>query len=393
MTRIVLAILSILLFTAMPVCSQNLQALKRRHEKTIEEINYTNKLLSETDKNTKTTLNKLEVLNQQIQLRNRLLNDYNAQLSILNASIEDNRFVVECLSEDLENIRNNYSNLIRQAYRNRDGYNQLIFILSSENFNQAYKRILYTKQISNSRKQQLELIEAIKDIQQKKIADLEKRKKEQEDLLRKQKVEYSKLNSEKKQQSSYHKELQNKERELKKQLEKQRKAEESLQKEIEKIIAEEAKKAAQSGSSKVDRTLSDNFEKNKGKFPWPTTRGVITDHFGEHPHPVMKSVIIRNNGIDITTTAGEKALSIFKGTVSKVFAVPGSSLAVIVRHGQYISVYSNLKEVYVKQGDEVSTSQNIGLIQINDSGNAVLKFQIWKENTKLNPEVWISNNK
>jgi murein DD-endopeptidase MepM/ murein hydrolase activator NlpD len=204
--------------------------------------------------------------------------------------------------------------------------------------------------------------------------------------LSRQKVEFSKLRHEKEQQSEYHQRLQKKERELRDLLRQQRQVEERLQKEIERLIAEEAKRAMEK------RQLSDNFERNKGKFPWPVSQGVITDRFGEHPHPVMKNIIIRNNGIDITTSPGEQARSIFNGIVSRVFAVPGGNMAVIIRHGQFITVYSNLKEVLVKQGDQVVTSQNIGIIYSdpNEEDKTVLKFQIWKENVKLNPELWIS---
>lgn len=385
-------VFSIILLFSLHLQGQNLQELQKRREKTMEEINYTNRLLMQTDKDAKVTLNKLEVLNKQIDLRNRLLNDYDAQLRILQLSIDDNQFIVECLKEDLEKIRNVYAGLVQQAYRNRSNYNQLVFLLSSDNFNQAYKRLLYTRQLARYRQQQLTLIDAIRDIGEKKVADLNKRREEQEEVLSRQKVEFSKLRNEKEQQSEYHQRLQKKERELRDLLRQQRQVEERLQKEIERLIAEEAKRAMEKGQTPQERQLSDNFERNKGKFPWPVSQGVITDRFGEHPHPVMKNIIIRNNGIDITTSPGEQARSIFNGIVSRVFAVPGGNMAVIIRHGQFITVYSNLKEILVKQGDQVVTSQNIGIIYSdpNEEDKTVLKFQIWKENVKLNPELWIS---
>ncbi len=392
MNRFVFALLSILLVLGQ-LQAQTLQELQKRKQKTLDEINYTSRLLNETDKNARITLNKLEVLNQQIGLRGRLLNDFDEQLKILQQSIDDNQFVVDCLKEDLEKIRTSYANLIRQAYRNRSTYNQLVFLLSSADFNQAYKRMLYTRQVARYRERQLELIEVIRDIQQKKIEDLSKRRSEHLELLNRQKLEFSQLRNEKEKQFDYHKQLQKKERELKDLLRQQKQVEERLQREIDRVIDEEARRTAQKGATPQEKQLSGNFEKNKGKFPWPVSQGVITDKFGEHPHPVMKSVIIHNRGIDITTHPGEKARAIFNGTVSRVLAIPGANMAVIVRHGQYLTIYSNLKEVFVKQDDPVKTQQEIGLIYSDpgEDNKTVLKFQIRKERITMNPEEWITN--
>lgn len=380
-----------LLLVSLMSNGQSIEELKMQKEKTAKEIDYTTQLLNETGKNSKTSLNKLSVLGQQIELRHKLIDNYNSELSILDQSIVDNVEIIEILSADLEKVKSDYVSLIRQAYRNVGSANQVLFILSSESFNQAYKRILYTRQLAQHRKRQAGLIKAIQDIQVEKVEDLSKRKSEQTKVLNQKMREYSKLNQEKDKQSTYYSQLKNKEKELKKLLEKQRKAEQNLQNAIEKLIEEEAKKHKSAGT-KQDKALSDNFEKNKGNFPWPTEQGLITDRFGEHAHPVMKNIIIRNNGVDITTKPGSKARSIFNGEVSKVFFIPGSNSAVIIRHGEYISVYANLKEVYVKAGDKVKTKQDIGLIYTDqdEDDKTVLKFQIWKENVKLDPEKWIT---
>ena len=371
---------------------QGLDQLKEKKEKTRREIKYTNWLLNKTGENSKASLNKLNLLNQQIDNRNKLISDYNTQLNLLQKSIDDNEFVVNMLSEDLQKLKDDYANLIRQAYRNRGDYNELYFLLSSESFNQAYKRLLYTKQMASYRKKQSEQIEAIRDIMVKKTDELNKQKKEKEQLLQQQMQQTSQLNVEKSKQSDYYNQLQKKQRELKAHLRYQQRIEARLQKEIEKLIEEEARKAKLTAKTPEYLKLSDDFEKNRGRFPWPTEEGVITDKFGEHSHPVMKNIIIKNNGIDITTKPGEKARAIFGGTVSKVFVIPGGNSAVIVRHGEYISVYSNLKEVYVKQGDKVAIKQDLGLVYSDkdEDNKTVLKFQIWKENVKLNPEQWIA---
>jgi septal ring factor EnvC (AmiA/AmiB activator) len=372
--------------------AQTVKQLKERKEKTKKEIEYLNRLINETGENTKVTMNKLSMLNQQIELRNNLIIDYNTQLEMLQHSINDNLFMIQVMTEDLYKLRSQYDTMIKQAFRNRGNYSQLVFLLSSENFNQAYKRMLYIRQMARYRQKQSKQIEALKTILELKTSDLNNRKDEQTEVLYQQMAETSKLNLEKIKQSSYQKQLQKREKELKRNLNEQQKLEEKLQKEIERLIAQEVKKSKTTPTTPEEKLTSDNFEKNKGRFPWPTESGIITDKFGEHAHSVMKQIIIKNDGIDITTNPGEKARSIFNGTVSKVFALPGGNTAVIIRHGEYITVYSNLKEVYVKQGDNVTTKQDIGLIFSDpfEDNKTTLKFQIRKETLKLNPAEWIT---
>ena len=189
-----------------------------------------------------------------------------------------------------------------------------------------------------------------------------------------------------------------KEKELGKKLESQRKAEVRLQQEIERVISEEAKKVNRKSSNEKgfaltseEKLLSGDFSNNRGKFPWPVQRGLITDHFGEHPHAVLKYVVVRNAGVDITTQANAKARAIFKGEVTKIVAIPGGNIAVIIRHGNYLTVYSNLSEVFVKAGQQVDSKEEIGSIftDLSDDNKTVLKFQLWRENTKLDPEEWL----
>lgn len=372
--------------------SQTIKELKEKKEKTQQEIEYTNWLLNKTGENSKASLNKLQLIKEQIKLRGNLINDYNDQLYFLQQSINDNEFVIEMLTEDLEKIKIEYAHLIEQAYRRRGDYNKLYFLLASENFNQAYKRLLYTRQMTKFREKESGQIKAIRHVLIQKTNQLNSQKEEKEIILNRQMLESSKLKNEKSKQSSYYSQLQKKQKELRQHLRYQQRIQDKLEKEIERLIKEEARKAKLKEKTLEEILLSSDFAKNKGHFPWPTEQGVITDKFGEHAHPVMKNILIKNNGIDITTKPGQKARSIFNGTVSKVFAIPGGNTAVIIRHGSYMSVYSNLKEIYVKQGDNVTTKQDIGLIYSDHSENdkTVLKFQIWKESTKLNPETWIA---
>ena len=387
-----LTFLFILLLMTSFASGQTIEQLKAQKLKTAKEINYINNLLQQTGDDSKTSINRLAIINHQIELREELLNTFEAELTVLQQSINDNTFVVESLTDDLNQIKENYAKLVRQAYKSRDNYNELVFIFSSSSFNQAYKRLLYLRQITQYRKKQIEQIAAIKQILEVKVEELNQQQIEKAQLLTEQKEAYSLLNAEKEKQLTYLLELQKKEKDLKQKLRKQQRLQARIDNEIERLIEEEALINAGKRLTPEMQLISDNFEKNKGRFPWPTIHGIITDKFGEHPHPALKTIMIRNNGIDITTTEGEKARAIFKGTVSRVFAIPGGNKAVIIRHGEYISVYSNLSEVLVNQGDAVETKQAIGTIFTDKaSGNkTVLKFQVWKENQKLNPELWIA---
>ncbi len=374
------------------VHAQTIDELKQKKEKTRKEIEYTNWLLNKTGQSSKASLRQLNLLNEQISLRNKLISEHNQQLSILQQSINDNEQVIQMLSADLNEIRHEYARLVQQANRQRGDYNQLIFILSSQSFNQAYKRLLYVRQMARHRQKQLEQIEAIRAIIQNKVDELTSRQKEKEQVIEQQMQEFSNLQNEKNNQSATYNKLQKKQRDLKQHLRLQQRIEKRLEAEIERIIAEEARKAREIARTPEFNELSDNFSKNKGKLPWPTRYGVITDKFGEHAHPAMRNIIINNNGIDITTRPGEKARAIFTGIVSRIFAIPGGNTAVIIRHGEFISVYSNLNEIYVSQGQTVNRGDNIGAIYVDksDDDNTILKFQIWKENVKLNPEEWIA---
>ena len=273
----------------------------------------------------------------------------------------------------------------------------MFFLLSADDFNQAYKRFTYLRQYADYRRQQVRRITEVKNSLYNQITDYNNRKEEKQNLLVTKLNQTKEIEQQKVEQNEYYSGLQQKEKELKKKLENQRKAEARLQLEIEQVIAEEAKKAAKKAakepgavSTKEEKALSGDFSNNKGRFPWPVLHGLITDHFGEHPHAVLKYVMVRNSGIDITTQANEKARAIFKGDVTKVIAM-GGNLAVIIRHGNYLTVYSNLSEVFVKAGQKVDSKEEIGKIftDKDEDNKTVLKFQLWHESTKLDPEEWI----
>jgi septal ring factor EnvC (AmiA/AmiB activator) len=390
-------ILSVFVLLAMLVNGQSIDELRKKKEKTNEEIKYTSKLLDEARKNEKKTLNKYNILNKQIELRTSLITGINSEVGVLGEFIDQNAWLVSSLNSDLEELKKEYANMILFAQKNQTNYSKVLFILSSNSFNQAYKRMMYLRQYAEYRKRQAELIKWIHDLIESKVNKLQAQRMEKETLLQSKKREADQLNHEKKEQGQYLTTLQQKQKDFEKKLREQQRIEAQLSRQIERIIEEEVSKAKKSGKASYEMTpeqklVSGQFEQNKRRIPWPVERGVITDHFGVHDHAVLKNIQVKNNGVDISTAQGSHARSVFAGEVSKVFVVSGGNMAVIIRHGKYLTVYSNLVNVLVKSGDKVSVKQTIGTIGTDseDGDKTVLKFQIWKENVKLDPEDWIS---
>ena len=380
------------------VFGQSLEELRKQKEKTASEIEYINNLLKETNTNAKASLNRLSVLERQIKLQDRLINNITDEIGYLDISIQQNSLRIDSLSKELQLVKDKYASMIRYANRNQDNNNQLLFLLSSQDFNQAYKRFIYLKQYADYRRKQAERIVEFKNSINNQILEFNKQKDEKQNLLESKLGQTKIIERQKQKQTEVYSELQQKEKDLAKKLENQRKAEFRLQQEIERVIAEEARKASRKSKSepgmvlsKEEKVLSGDFSKNKGKFPWPVQGGFISDHFGEHPHAVLKYVIVRNSGIDITTKANAKVRAIFKGEVTKIVAIPGGNWAVIIRHGNYLTVYSNLLDVVVKAGQKVDIKEEIGTVFTDgdDDNKTILKFQIWRENTKLDPEDWL----
>ena len=417
--------LSVLLLLAATVSGQSLDELRKKKQKTNEQIKYTSKLLEESKKNQTKTLNKYNILNKQIELRTNLITGINSEVTVLAGFIDQNAWLVASLNTDLEELKKEYARMIVFAQKNQTNYSKLLFVLSSNSFNQAYKRIVYLKQYSEYRKRQAELIQWIRDLIQVKVSRLQLQRAEKEMLLQSKQQEADKLTKEKKQQGQYLTTLQKKQKEFEKKLKEQQQIEAQLSNAIQKIVEEEIRKArerarelarekAKEAARQTGKTpgkqsakptestsyemtpeeklASGQFEQNRHRLPWPVERGVITDHFGVHEHPVLKNIQVKNNGIDISTAQGVKARAVFAGEVSRVFMVTGGNWAVIIRHGKYLTVYSNLVNVQVKSGDKVAIKQTIGTIgtDTDDESKTVLKFQIWRENEKMDPEGWIA---
>lgn len=380
---------------------QSKTELEKKKKKLLSEINYTNKLLKETEKTKKNSLDQLNVLSTKINQRQALINTLSAQSMLLNKEIKKLEEEINRLEKTLQLLKDEYAKMIYYAFKNRSPYSKLMFVFAADNFNQAYKRLKYLQQYTDFRKEQVQNIIATKTELEKKIAALEEKKKEKQSIIVEKEMENQSLIGEKLKKQEVVQSLQSKEQELKKQLAEKRAASLKLQKAIERIIEEEIRKAKEAAekagkSSKgypltpEAQELSNSFSANKGSLPWPVKEGVITEKFGQHPHPVLEGIMVNNNGIDISTTKNAMARAIFEGEVSSVAIIPGEGKVVMVRHGAYLTVYSYMSEVFVKKGDKVSTKQNLGvLVEQPGKSKSELHLEIWKGLTKLNPEYWI----
>lgn len=384
-----------------PAYAQNKEKLKAEKEKIEQEIQYTNKLLSRTKKDKKSSLNQLLILNNKINRREELIATINTEISVLESRIQQNTGEIRRLRKELKNLKEEYAKMIHYAFRNRNIYSRLVYIFSAEDLNQAYRRLKYFQQYSSYRKTQAELIRQNQVGLEKRITELEQQKNEKTKLLSSKESEIEQLKAEKNEKNSTLQDLNKKEKELLAKLREKEEEANKLQNAIEAIIAEEMRAAAEraraeSKESKMAMTsdemaLSSNFESNRGRLPWPSERGIISGTFGEHPHPVLKRVKIKNNGVNILTDEGGLARAVFEGTVISVRHITNTNIAVIIKHGEYFSVYSNLIRVFVKRGDQVGTKQEIGVIYTDSGDNKTeLHFEIWKGKSLLNPSYWLT---
>ncbi|MCF6332275.1 MAG: peptidoglycan DD-metalloendopeptidase family protein [Draconibacterium sp.] len=376
--------------------AQSIADLQKKKQDAVKEIEYTARLLNEVQKNERSSLGSLRLIKNKISQRNTIISSINSEINLYQEFIANNSMVIDMLKNDVNQIKIEYAELIRSAYRNRNAYDKILFLLSAENVNQAHRRFLYLKRYTTYRENQSEIIGAIQLVLDEKRVKLEQQKAKKQQLIGETQKEAQQLITEKKQQDTEFTKLQNEKKKLRKKLKQQQGIEQKLERQIQLIIEEEARKSRDSGGSGFALTpeqklVGDNFAQNKKRLPWPVERGIIIEHFGIHQHPVLTNVEIKNNGINIATEIGAKVRAVFNGEVSRVFGISGGNTAVIIRHGKYLSVYSNLREVVVKKGDKVAIKQEIGTVYFDkdDGDKSIIKFQIWYESQKLNPEDWI----
>lgn len=366
-----------------------------------KEIATANKLLAETSKDKQMTVGQVSLLDKKIRQREKLIKAYNARVAELDGAISKGHGNIKTLNGNLQKLQQEYAQMITFAYRNRSDYNLLMFMFSADDFNQAFRRLRYIQQFSDARKTKMEQISSTQKNINQQVEQSKKEKDEQLALLKDEKEQQKALQQEKEQLKSQINLLKKKEKNIQQSIKDKEAQASRLQKVIEDIIAEEIRRSKQAnGTNKEDKLmaltpaemqLSSTFSANKGKLPWPVERGVIASSFGKHAHPVSEKVIINNNGIDIATQEQSTARAVFDGVVVSVNKITATNNAVIIRHGAYFTVYSNMDEVYVKRGDEVKTKQKIGRVHTDSSeGKTELHFELWQEKTRNDPALWLS---
>ena len=389
-----------LLILSISANCQTVESLEKKIASIQKDIKLAEKLLKETSKNKETTINQVTLLQTQINQRESLIKTYQSQVNALNKEIQKNKNGIASAKKDLALFQKEYANLLVIAYRNKGKTNNLLFLFSSEDFNQAMRRMRYIQELNDLVKVKIEEIKTTQDNINKQLNKNESNKKEIEKVLAKEKEEKASLLNDRDKLNKDLASLKKKETQIQKDIKTKENETKKLKKEIEKIIAEEIRKAKEreeqakkNNTKSVDYNLSNNFAQNKGKLPYPVEQGIITGRYGLSPHPTQKKVTVNNNGVDISTTKGAKARTVFEGEVCFVTS-QGSNNAILIRHGLYFTLYSNIEKVFVKVGDKVATGQEIGRIHTNVSdGKTILHFEIWQENkTTVNPALWIKKN-
>ena len=408
-----LIVLLLVSFLSLNVCAQNKDVLEEKKKKIEREINLTNKLLSNAKKEKSLSLNTLGVLNKKINARNELISTLNIELGIytsriiqLKKNITKNVNEITQIQKNLRELKNDYAMMIGYAYKNRNSYHRLAFVFSSTSFYQAYKRVRYLQEYGNFLKAKATLIQEMEQKLQKTTIELKEtrallivERNQKTVALNKAKDLNEILLGEKTEQQVLVGKLKKKEQTLKQEIQKKKNIAQQLDKQISKIIAEEIKKARSKTSltnakeislTPEQQKLSLNFNANKTKLPWPVERGVLVEGFGIQAHPILKGIETFNNGVKISTTVLAEARAVFNGKVSRIISIPGAGKAVIISHGEYFTVYSNLSDVFVKVNQTVETKSPLGLVITNvKTKETILELQLWKGNEKLDPAQWL----
>lgn len=391
-------IVVLLLSTAFSVSAQQKTKaqLQKEKQQNLQKIKEVEKILSETTTKKKNSVGELTALNQRIREQEKLIHSIKSEIDLLEGDIDENNEFIRALEDDLNKLKEEYAAMLFAAQKANNSATRLAFLFSAESFGQFTMRLRYMRQYSEKRKVQAAAITAVQVELSGQVKQIEVKKSEKNSLLKEELSENTNLTGLKKKQNVLVKSLEKQEKSLKRDLEETKKALVVLDKKINEIIKEEIERATREAKTKSSATttasaaLSSSFEENKNKFPWPV-QGFVSLGFGRQKHPLLKGIYIDNNGVNIQTSENEKVKSIFEGEVRAVAFIPPLGNSVIITHGEYFTVYSGLKEVFVKRGQKVTRSQEIGQVLSNSEGISELRFQIRKNTTALDPQLWLRN--
>ena len=410
---------SLFVFLLLAICSFNSfsqsgdkEALQDKKAKIQKEIKLTNTLLQKANREKNQSLTTLNTLNKQIQSRQEIIQTLDLEVKMasiqignLKQQIQETQQSIVTQQELLDTLKSEYALMIRHAYLNRNAYDRLAFVFSAQSYNQAFKRLRYLQEYSQFRQKQVEEIQLTEQKLNDELLALKRQKvllivakNEKTQSLKASQIEIGILDNEQSSQKNLLFKLRKKEKQLKKELQSKQSLTKELDKQIRKIIEEEIRLAKAKASKESDilaltpeeQELADNFTSNKGKLPWPVERGVIIERFGVQAHPVLRGIETFNNGVKITTEEGAIVRAVFEGTVSRIIDIPGAGKAVILSHGDYFSVYSNLLKVSVKRGQSVLHKEKIGTVLTKTNPKeSITELQIWKGSEKMDPSSWL----
>ena len=371
--------------------AESVKDLQKKQRKLQEDIEQTNKMLKQTKRDENATLNKLQLINQNIKTQKKLINTLDNEIVALNREMRKLHSTRDSLQHVLEGHKAEYAKMVRQSHYARMQQSPLLFLLSSDSFQQLVRRTRYLQEFAHFRQQQVRRIENTQAQIDEKNEQLKANKNDKQTALTTRKREQENLKRDERKQKNMLSQLKTKEKDLNKQLKAQQKKVNELNKKIDDMIRKQTEKASKTTLTKEQQLIAGGFEANKGRLPWPVEKGMISGHFGKQQHPVYSNVTMDNKGVYLQTVAGAKARAVYKGEVTSCFMV-ANTYAVIVQHGNYRTVYSNLSKLNVKQGDKVDTKQTIGTIYTDaeQDQKTEVYFQIYKDRDILNPELWIA---
>ena len=375
------------------------KALEEQKKRLQQEIKQINTILFSNIRKEKSVVSKVEDLDLKISVRSQIVKVNNQQANLLTRQINVNQRDITNLRSELKNLKKDYANMIVKSYKSKSSQNRLMFLFSSADFLQAYKRIQYMKQYANFRKKQGEEISEKTQTIQNLNKTLLDQKSIKEALVAENKIVQTTLMKERKFQQNLIRSIKSKSRFLTSEIKQKQQQSAAIDKEIERLIREAiaaSNKLAGKASKNVfaltpeAKLLAKNFVANKGKLPWPVEKGVVTQRFGTQPHPLVKTTMIKSNGVTIATNPKSKARAVFDGEVMAILSFKGSNPAVLIKHGNFITTYKNIAKVYVRKGEKVKSKQSIGEIFTHpQSGKTTLQFSVFNELKPQNPNNWI----
>ncbi len=393
-----LLLIPLLLLGAKSTWAQKSQTaqLKTKKQQLEKQIAYTNRLINNISKNKQNTLYALQLINNKINRRMELIAALKREIYNLNDSLAVNNEAVELLSDQLTQMKNEYARIAYYLYKNNNPYTRLIFLFSAKDFNQAYQRLRYMDEMAAYIRKQASRIKKMEVQKKAQISLIKKKKAEKSQLLDQETTQLSNLQLEQQRKKRVRRKLSGQEARLRADLRQKRKESLKLEQQIALAIAK-ATAAKKVGKTKhsyaltpMEKKLSQSFVANKGKLPWPVKKGIVAQTYGIHNHPVLRHVQIKNNGVNIATSAGTPARAVFAGKVVSIVKITTTNIAVIVKHGEYFTVYSGLDKVFVGLNSEVHMLQNIGEIHTNMQGKTELHFEVWKGKLLQNPSWWLA---